>query len=121
MAYVILRFDCPAQFRLNIRKILGLHYVLANRQLCFSQAHRLEALHHVKCKDQTALITRSWGDANKYDGANEIWKNKGNHAQQGLLCLSHGPSNGQQVCMSLTINSRHELISDDDHCTKRNG
>jgi hypothetical protein len=95
MAYVILRFDCPAQFRLSIRKILGLHCVLANRQLCLIKAYRLEALHHVECKDQTALITRSWGDADEYDGANEIRKNKGDHAQQRLLCLSHSPPNCQ--------------------------
>jgi hypothetical protein len=95
MAYVILRFDCPAQFRLSIRKILGLHYLLAYMQLCLVKAYRLEALHHVECKDQTALITRSRSDADEHDGANEIRKNKGNHAQQCLLCLSYRPSDCQ--------------------------
>jgi hypothetical protein len=92
MAYVILRFDCPAQFRLSIRKILGLHYLLAYMQLCRLEAYRLEALHHVECKDETPLITRSWSDTDKHDGANEIRKNKGNHTQQRLLCLSNSPS-----------------------------
>jgi hypothetical protein len=99
MAYVILRFDCPAQFRLSIRKILGLHCLLAIEQLCLLEAHRLEALHHVECKDQTALITRSWSDADEHDGANEIRKNKGNHAQQRLLRLSHCPSDCQPAYM----------------------
>jgi hypothetical protein len=39
----------------------------------------LKALHHVKSEYQAALIAWTWSHANKDDGADEIWKDKGDH------------------------------------------